>query len=65
MHRWLGPYRVLRRIRTNTYQLYRIGHNTTTSAHVVRMKRYIAPTKGGSVAPAEIPADELNSLSTC
>ena len=68
MHRWLGPYRVLRRIRANTYQLYRIGHDTTTSAHVVRMKQYISPTEGGSVASVDLPAEELNrqpSVSTC
>ena len=43
MHRWLGPYRVLKQLRPWSYLLQRVEKGTKTSAHVVRMKHYTPP----------------------
>ena len=40
MHRWIGPYRILDRLRTNTYKLLRLSNGSTTTAHVIRLKPY-------------------------
>ena len=40
MHRWIGPYVVLKKLRDTTYRLLRCSNNSTTTAHVVRMKPY-------------------------
>ena len=43
MHRWIGTYRILQRIHSNTYQLQRLSNASTTTAHVIRLKPYHSP----------------------
>ena len=42
LHRWIGPYKIEARIRSNTYRLKRLQNGTTTTAHVIRIKPYSA-----------------------
>ena len=50
MHRWLGPYQVTHRIRTNTYRLRRIDTASQTVAHISRIKKI-----PGSSMPTTLP----------
>ena len=43
LHRWIGPYRVHKKIRENTYILERLSNNSCTTTHVIRIKRYFSP----------------------
>ena len=40
MHRWIGPFTVIRSMRANTYSLRRDANGRITYAHVIRMKPY-------------------------
>ena len=41
MHRWIGPFTVIRSLRTNTYSLRWDANGRMTYAHVMQMKPYV------------------------
>ena len=41
MHRWIGPFTVLRSMRANTYSLRRDANGWMTYVHMMRMKAYV------------------------
>jgi hypothetical protein len=60
LYRWIGPYKIEARIRSNSYRLKRLQNGITTTTHVIRIKPYSAHfltshpdstfSMGGSVA---------------
>ena len=53
LHRWLGPYQVIRRISDVNYEVKLINSGKTDIVHVVVMKLFHQPTKESEV-PQEI-----------
>ena len=56
MHRWLGPYKIIARIGSNTYRLRRVDKSTETVAHVSRIRRIPPPTE--NLHPDDTGADD-------
>ena len=51
MHRWIGPFTVIRAIKSTTYLLRRDSNGRFTSAHVARIKPYATPSLSSSTPP--------------
>ena len=51
MHRWIGPFTVVRAIKSTTYLLRRDSNGRFTSAHVARIKPYATPSPSSSARP--------------
>ena len=51
MHRWIGPFTVVRAIKSTTYLLRRDSNGRFTSAHVARIKPYLTPSPFSSARP--------------
>ena len=58
MHRWIGPFTVIRSMRANTYSLRRDANGRITYAHVIRMKPYLLPSTTKSAHEEETHHDD-------
>ena len=62
LHRWIGPYKVIDQLRTNSYKLERIGSGMQIAVHVVRMRRYTTISLAEDQTPR--PATQTSQAET-